>query len=255
MVQVFDELWQGMEQNPNWLGMPLAPAVHLAADSPDHLHGQGESWPKDFLGRMRGEGVEFARDAQPGMVVEPTNSDADIPVLEKAMVFTLPGIDVPGEDLFVSLRLRADPLEGYPAYIGRRVYVFATPEADTDRTVKEFTWANGKPFTATFYFKNVGPGPVDLSFKIEGDRQVFFEELSVHSATDAMYREFENGVVFANPSTRPYTFDVGSLFPGASFRRLEGSENQDPQTNDGQPLGEELTLGPKDGLFVVRDGG
>jgi hypothetical protein len=81
---------------------------------------------------------------------------------------------------------------------------------------------------------------------------VFFERLSAHSATNAIYREFENGVVFANPSTRPYTFDLGDLLPGASFRRLQGSERQDPQTNDGQPLGEKLTLEPKDGLFVVR---
>jgi hypothetical protein len=166
------------------------------------------------------------------------------------MEFALPEIEVSGEDLFVSLRLRADPLKGYPASIGRRVYVTATPDAD--RAVEEFTWANEKPFTATFYFKDVGPGPVDLSFEVEGDRPVFFEKLSAHAATDAIYREFENGVVFANPSTRPYTFNLGRLFPGASFRRLEGSKEQDPQTNDGRPLGEKLTLSPKDGLFVVK---
>jgi hypothetical protein len=204
---------------------------------------------------MSGEEVAFAQDSSQGMVVESTNSDADTPVLEKTMSFTLPEINVTGEDLFVSLRLRADPLEDYPASIGRRVYVSATPDGDTDQAVEEFTWVNEKPFTATFYFKDVGPGPVDLSFEVEGDQLVFFEKLITHSATDAMYREFENGAVFANPSTHPYTFDLERLFPGASFRRLEGSEGQDPQTNDGQPLGEELTLGPKDGLLVVRSDG
>jgi hypothetical protein len=255
MVQVFDELWQGVEQNPNWLGMPLGPAVHLATGSPDLLSGQGESWPQEFVDRMSGEEIAFTQGSSQGMVVESTSSDAETPVLEKTMSFTLPEIDVTGEDLFVSLRLRTDPLEDYPASIGRRVYVTATPDGDTDQAVKEFTWANEKPFTATFYFKDVGPGPVDLSFEVEGDRPVFFEKLSVHSATDAMYREFENGAIFANPSTHPYTFELGRLFPGAVFRRLEGSEGQDPQTNDGQPLGEELTLGPKDGLLVVRNDG
>jgi hypothetical protein len=255
MVRVFDELWQGVKQNPEWLGMPLGPAVHLAAESPDLLSGQGKSWPQEFVERMSGEGVVFARDASPGMSVESTGSDADTPVLEKTTVFTLPEIDVPGEDLFVSLRLRADPLEGYPASIMRRIYVTATPDREEDRAVEEFSWSNEKPFTATFYFKDVGPGPVDLSFEAEGDRPVFFDELSAHSAADGVYREFENGAVFANPSTRPYTFDLGRLFPGASFRRIKGSEGQDPQTNDGQPLGEELTLGPKDGLFVTRSEG
>ncbi len=252
MVRVFDELWQGVEQNPNWLGMPLDPAVHLAADSPDLLDGKGETWPQDFVERFEGEEVAFAQDASAGMVVEPTGSDADTPVLEKTVEYALPEIEVPEGDLFVSLRLRADPLEKYPASIGRRVYASAVPDGDADRAVEEFIWANEKAFTATFYFKDVGPGPVDLSFEVEGDRPVFFERLSTHSATDAMYREFENGAVFANPSTRPYTFDLGDLLPDASFRRLEGSEGQDPQTNDGQPLGKKLTLDSKDGLFVVR---
>ena len=258
VVQVFDELWQGVEQNPNWLGMPLGPAVRLAAESLDLLDGQGEGWPQNFVDRFEGEEVTFARDATMttmSVVVEPTGSDVDTPVLEKTMAFTLPEIEVTGEDLFVVLRLRAEQLEGYPASIGRRLYVTAAPDGDADRSVEEFAWANQKPFAATFYFKDVGPGPVDLVFEVEGDRPVFFEKLNAHSATDATYREFENGVVFANPSTRPYTFDLGRLFPGASFRRLRGSEGQDPRTNDGSSLGEELTLGPKDGLFVVRSGG
>lgn len=252
MVWVFDELWQGVKQRPNWLGMPLGPAVHLATESPDFFDEQGESWPLEFIERFEGEGVTFAQDASQGMVVEPTDSEAGTPVLERMTEFTLPGIDDAGEDLFVSLRLRADPLEGYPASVGRRVYVTATPDGDADGAVEEFTWANEKPFTATFYFKDVGPGAVGLSFEVEGDRPVYFEKLSAYSAAYAMYREFENGVVFANPSTRQYPFDLERLFPDASFRRLEGSEDQDPETNDGQPLGEELILGPKDGLFVVR---
>lgn len=255
MVRVFDELWQGVEQRTNGLGMPLGPAVHLAAESPDLLDDQGESWPRDFIERFEGEGVTFARDTSPGMIVEPGGSEADTPVLERTTEFTLPGIDVADEDLFVSLRLRAEPLEGYPASVGRRVYVTATPDGDANGAVEGFTWANEKPFTAMFYFKDVGPGAVDLSFEVEGDRPVYFEKLSVHSAADAMYREFENGVVFANPSTRPYPFDLEQLFSDASFRRLEGSEDQDPETNDGQPLGEGLILGPKDGLFVVRSSG
>jgi len=171
------------------------------------------------------------------------------------MVFELPEIEVPGEDFFVFLRIKVEPLEGYPGSIGRRVTVTAAPDGDANQTVEEFTWANEKPFAATFYFKDVGSGPVNLGFEVEGDRPVVFEKLSAHSATDAMYREFEHGVVFANPSTRPYTFDLGGLFPGTSFRRLKGSEGQDPETNDGQLLGEELTLGPKDGLFVERSSG
>jgi hypothetical protein len=241
--------------------MPLGPAVHIAAGSPDLLGGRGEYWSQGLVERFEGEGIAFARDAASGMIINPTGSDGGTPTLEKTMTFTLPGIEAPKEDLFVSLQLRADPLEEYSgsigrsASIGRRVYVTAVPGVGRNPGTEDFTWANEKSFTATFYFKDIGPGSVDLSFEVEGERPLYFEKLTAHSATNARYREFENGVVFANPSTRPYTFDLARLFPGASLRRLRGSENQDPETNNGRPLGEELTLGPKDALFVVRGGG
>jgi hypothetical protein len=69
-----------------------------------------------------------------------------------------------------------------------------------------------------------------------------------------IYREFEHGLVLANPSPRPYELDLERLLPGRKFRRLEGSPEQDPATNDGTPVGATLTLRPKEGLFLVRQG-
>jgi hypothetical protein len=247
-VQVFDELWRGVDQKPNWLGMPLGPTVHLAAKAPDRLTGQGKDWPQEFIEGFQGEGLAFARNEAPAMVVKATSP-------KRTMVFTLLGVEVPNEDLFVSLRLKVEPLKGYPERIGRRVYVRAKPSRAEGPVREEFTWADGEAFTATFFFKNVGPGLVDLSFEVEGGRPLTFLELTAHSATDGRYREFDNGVVFANPSTRSYTFDLRKLFPSASFWRIQGSENQDPVTNNRQPLGDKLTLGSKDGLFVARSSG
>jgi hypothetical protein len=252
MVRVFDELWRGTDQEPYWLGAPKGPAVSLAEESPDVLGGQGESWPEGFVGRFEGAGLAFARRTQaPGMVVRDVSPSPRVLVLERIMSFALPGIEIPNADLFVSLRLWAEALEGYPALIGRRVYVAATPSGGGAR-MTSFTWANGRPFTATFNFRDIGPGTVTLGLRVEGDQPVYLERLTAHSAADASYREFENGVVFANASSRPYTFDLGRLFPGASFRRLQGSQNQDPTTNDGRPLGQMLTLRPRDALFAVR---
>ena len=250
-VRVFDELWRGTDQEPNWLGQPKGPAVSLAAEAPDLLDGQGTSWPSAFVGRFEGAGVAFERSAGPpaSMVVKATSTNTSLPVLKRTMIFALPGIQVPGEDLFVSLRLSANPLKGYPTSVARRVSVTASRGTQKRGS---FTWAGGEPFTATFYFRNIGPGPVDLGFTAEGDAPVRFFGLTARSAADAAYREFENGVVFVNNSTRPHTFEVGQLFPEGSFRRIQGSDNQDPATNDGQLLGATLTLGPKDALFAAR---
>jgi hypothetical protein len=39
------------------------------------------------------------------------------------------------------------------------------------------------------------------------------------------------------------------------LRRLQGSANQDPATNDGSVVGQQLILTAKDALFVVKDVG
>jgi len=117
------------------------------------------------------------------------------------------------------------------------------------------TWVNEQPFAAAFYFRNVRGSTVNLTFRIEGLEPVSIERLSVHSHPDAMYRVFENGLVVANPSAAPYTFDLASVSPGRKYRRIQATPAQDVQANSGEPVGNRLTLGPLEGLFLQRDGG
>lgn len=260
-VRVFDELWKGTEQVRHWLGQPLGPAVHLASQAPDIFQGQGESWPEPFIGRFAGQGVTVSRRGRrqaPLAAISYGGTHASQVPLRRKWSFALPGIEVTGGDLFVSLRLRADPVGAYPASVPRRIDVSATPSGGAASPAnQEFTWAGTEPFTASLYFQDVGPGTVDLLFTVEGGRPVYLERLTAHSAVDGRYREYEGGVVFANPSTLPYTFDVGGLFgdllaSGVTLRRLQGSQTQDPVTNDGSVVGGEVTLPAKDGLFVVK---
>ena len=121
-VRVFDELWKGTEQVPNWLGQPVGDAaVHLAAQTPDLLEGRGESWPDAFIGRFQGAGITFSREGtevDPIMAIRSTSS-------ARSLTFTLPGTDLTAADLLVTLRLRAQPLEGYPLSVPRRVDIYA----------------------------------------------------------------------------------------------------------------------------------
>ena len=236
---------------------PLKEAVHLAAEAPDLFEGQGESWPDAFIGRFEGEGVAFSREGTqeaPLLAIRSTGSS-------EALSFTLAGIELTDKDLFISLRLRAEPLENFPASVPRRVEVYATPAGEIlSPTNQEFSWAGGDAFDASLYYQDVGPGTLDLKFEVEGGQPVYLERIKAHSAADGRYREYEKGIVFANPSTRSYTFDVGTLFKdlldsGVTLRRLQGTDNQDPLTNDGSVVGPELTLSPKNGLFVVKEVG
>jgi hypothetical protein len=155
----------------------------------------------------------------------------------------------------------------------------AAPASDklelTPRQV--MTWANGQWFESGFYFRPVGqtllsghpheqPSStagqtrvsglrkvVDLTFEFEGGEPVWLSDLTAHAAADAIARDYEHGVVLANPSTRPFNFDVAALFPGAKLRRLQGSPDQDPKTNDGAPAGATVTVGPRDALFLMKE--
>jgi hypothetical protein len=254
-ARVFDELWKGTAQQPHWLGQPLGPPVHLAQRTPDLLEGRGQSWPDLFVERFEGRGVAFSRagtQEAPILAIRSTNSS------ERELSFMLPGIEVAGKDLFISLRLRAEPLEGFPASVPRQVEVWAVPSGEAPKQLnKEFSWAGGEPFEATLYYQDVGPGTVHLKSVVEGGQRVFFEKITAHSAADGRYREYEGGIVFANPSTREYTFNVGVLFKelldsGVMIRRIEGTANQDPLTNDGSEVGEQLTLSAKNALFVEK---
>ena len=114
------------------------------------------------------------------------------------------------------------------------------------------SWVNGREFTSTFYFSDVKPGNVNLEISIEGEEPVRIAKVTAYQHPDAMYREFENGVVLANPSPRPYTFDLSKLFAGQRFRRLKASPAQDKAVNTGEVVAGELKLGPKDAIFLLK---
>ena len=115
------------------------------------------------------------------------------------------------------------------------------------------TWAGEAAFRSGFYFSDIRSRWIDLEFIIEGTDPVWIDSISVHARPDAMYRLFENGLILANPSPRPYRFDLAELFPGTSFRRLRGSPGQDRQANSGNQVQGKITLGPREGLFLVKE--
>lgn len=114
------------------------------------------------------------------------------------------------------------------------------------------SWLNDRTFTATFHFQEVRSRTVDLTFSLDGPEPITITALSVHAHPDVMYREFEHGIVLANPSRRPFTFDLAALAPGRNYRRLRGVAAQDPRTNNGERVTGSITLGERDALFLLR---
>lgn len=105
-------------------------------------------------------------------------------------------------------------------------------------------------FEPWFYFRQVGPGVVSIVFEMESTGPVYLEEIQAYAHPCVMYREFENGLVLANPSNESYAFDVSSICPGEKFRRIAGRIDQD--VNNGQPVADIVKVPPRDGLFLVK---
>ncbi len=240
-VGIWDEFRMGAENKLGWLGSPQGPAVRLAAQGRDLLGGRGKPIGPDLLSRFKGDGVRFALK-EGRLWVTAADPDAN------EMRFRLTGVPADGPDLFVSADVEAEPLRGAPAEVARvlRVGIASSPEPPS------VTWVNRATFGAGYYFPDVKGREVDLEFVVEGAAPVGIGGVAAYGRPDAMYREFERGLVLANPSPRPYVFDLARLFPGRKFRRLKGSSRQDAAANNGSAVSGPLTLGPKEGLFLVK---
>ena len=241
-VGVFDELRNGRDRQLNYLGQPLGPAVSLALAASDRFHGNGKRFTHGFLARIQGQNIEVTQE---GDAVRIASTDSAAQTLR----FTIWSGDIDNEDLTVSFTARAAPWTGYPDEVARRMTVSVSTGA---KPKSNAIFVNTRPFAPRLYFRNVQGPKVGLRFEVEGAAPIWLSKITTHAHADATYRLFENGLVLANPSDGPYEFDLRQIAPGVRYRRLRGSSQQDPETNNGQVVGDTVTLMPRDGLFLVR---
>lgn len=243
---VWDEFRMGKANSLGWLGKPLGPAVRVATRQPDLLKGKGKPIGSDILKRLSGREVKFKPESG---TVRVTGINSKVSEIR----FRLSDVPCSGEDLFVLLTARGKAMQGYPPEVARLMYVGAVPKNQpTKRDARFMTWVGDREFDSGFYFSNIKSTRVDLEFVVEGPEPVWVSRIQAYAHPDVIYREFEHGLVAANPSPRPYMLDLDRFFPGQTFRRLQGSLSQDVACNDGSVVRGRLNLGPKEGLFLVR---
>jgi hypothetical protein len=226
---IWDEWWKGREKELAWLGRPLGPAEHLAARTDDVA-------PAGL--RPEGENLD----------VERSNGEWRIAPREPVSEFRffVRGLPATATDLVIRVEARRDPLPGYPPEVPG---LFSAQLAGGSR---RFTsWLGNEVFTSWYYFPDAAPGLNAVEFTVEGSSPVYLSAIAAYAHPDAMCRIYERGLVLANPSPEPYTFDLAGIAPGVAYRRLRGSSRQDPETNNGTNVGDTVTLPPKDALFLA----
>ncbi|MBM4087863.1 MAG: hypothetical protein FJ276_00320 [Planctomycetes bacterium] len=138
------------------------------------------------------------------------------------------------------------------SWTAARILPAGASDAQVTPAVRYMTWVNDHWFPSSFYYGHIQSPKVNLSFEVEGNEPVVLRSVAAHAHPDVVCRIFEGGVVLANPSRNPYTFDLDTLSPGRKYRRLQGTATQDTQTNNGQPVVGKVTVGERDALFLIR---
>ena len=237
-TEIIDELVAGVRKEKYWLGQPKGPAVRLALQQPDVLNGAGMNITDNFIEKWNGENISIQKENNSVKLYSSESGD---------MHFKLENIPCKGPDLLVSAMFRCDPRKNYPADMTRLINVYSSEDDYHMMTLVNENW-----FHATFYFRDVNQSSIDIHFEVESNEPVWIKDISIHAHPDAVYREFENGLVLGNPSSHEYQFNLNDILPGKKYKRIMASPGQDTIINNGKPEGAEITLGVREGLFLER---
>lgn len=83
--------------------------------------------------------------------------------------------------------------------IDRASFISITP--NNSKSQKNMTWADELPFTGHFYFKDIAKGKNTLTFETDAI-ELILNGIKLVKGAKLIYREFEGGVVIANPSRK-----------------------------------------------------
>lgn len=235
-LAIIDEFVAGVKQKKYWLGYPKGHTVRLALQQPDLLKNKGVQPDEKFLKNFAGE--DLAVKTQGNTIALNTSKQGN-------MKFAIENIPADGPDLMISLKIKCDPRKGYPANMPRLLHVSYKGEPQ-----QIMTFCNNKWFNATFYFRNVKEDQISLLFDMESNEQLMMKDITVHAYPDVAYRIFDHGMVLANPSLKPFEFDLKKIAPALALSRLQGTATQDLRVNNGSRVGDRLLVGEREGLFL-----
>lgn len=272
-LQDYDEFHRGEDGVRHWLGQPLGPAARYRNHLGPVVYSFGESSAMSEVSSSdpRWEAATPERVPPDGFRVEVRRIG---PYVSGDQVFTL-SLRLPLAGLVleemaeyaVSFNLRATSPYGQVASryapiprnislrfkVGDRIHPANVPVAVRSKGYYQecLAFPESRRVELTLQAPATGEGVLEICIA-EAPGTVEISNLEIRrGCADVLYREFENGLVLVNGSSvSPVEIDVPTLFPGAAFSRLKGT--QDPVHNNGEPA-KQVMLGVRDGIFLQRN--
>ncbi|MDO6617640.1 hypothetical protein [Shewanella sp. 6_MG-2023] len=116
-------------------------------------------------------------------------------------------------------------------------YISIVP--NEDQSQENMTWSGNNVFESRFYFKQLKAGLNNLQFESDAE-EIHISDLSITSGAEVMYREFENGLVIANPFRKPILLDIADF----TERKNLLIDNRKYEKKD------TITIKAKDAIFI-----
>ena len=138
-------------------------------------------------------------------------------------------------DVVVSMSVKSTPKVNFQSE--RVSYMTLVP--NEDRYQENMTWAGEADFTARFYFKNLNTGSNKIYINSDAET-LTITNLKIQLGTEIVYREFEHGLVIANPFSKTVSIAVSDI----SSRRIHTINDRILKNTDS------VDIDPKDALFV-----
>jgi hypothetical protein len=108
---------------------------------------------------------------------------------------------------------------------------------------EQMSWVGKESFSSYFSFNSIPAGKQKIIFELEGDSNIQIHKMSVLIGDYVALRQFENGVVIANPSCKEYSLNIDKFILGAAKSVYAG------QLVGGREQARTVNIPAKDAVF------
>lgn len=234
---IADELIAGKLGQKRWLGSPVGPMQLLGMETPN------------LIPDLDSERIAQTATAGPQTALSSTPSSFTFSS-EKLPSMTLSSIPFASGDAIITFEARTSGSLYYGPEIPTRIHI-STPNASHEHYEEPNRALAGpddwQPIIA--YFREIAPGELEFTISGDGPGWIAIRNLQLRNAPLGLLRHYEHGTVAANLSTRDLTISL----EGKTLKRLQATDSQNTEVNNGEPVGDEITLKPISGIFLIED--
>ncbi len=249
---VHDEAVCGADQIIGWLGAPKEDFRCLATNGVDLLDGSGFDVSGVFTNRIKSMGADIVLSrigSDPYSLKVSSVSDGRI-------TFRITDIDlssVTNREITLLADMLSEKSGILPAGMQRQFIVRALDPVGNILEEHHMFAGNGSYMPNIIFFNRLGTGDtVQIEFDFEGCGYVCLRNTGLYAAAPVLLREFDNGLVLANPSDYEIQISLNAEHRHLAAQSDAWKVDYDQTVNDGSLIAGSILLPARDGLFLLK---